>query len=106
MKNILINHFKIKERNSSLKIEFLGGLLNFFTIMYIVVVNPSLFAQAGMDFGGVFIATILAIVIGCFYMGIIANYPIVIAPGIGINAYVVYTVVIGMGYSWQSALGC
>lgn len=106
MKNILINHFKIKERNSSLKIEFLGGLLNFFTIMYIVVVNPSLFAQAGMDFGGVFIATILSIIVGCFYMGLIANYPIVIAPGIGINAYVVYTVVIGMGYSWQSALGC
>ncbi|WP_296733774.1 NCS2 family permease [Anaerovibrio sp.] len=96
----------IEERDTSIRTECLGGLLNFFTIMYIVVVNPAMFAAAGMDFGGVFLATIVSIVIGCLYMGIVSNYPIVIAPGLGINAYVVYTVIMTMGYSWQSTLGC
>lgn len=106
MTEFINNYFKIKERNSSIKTEFLGGLLNFITIMYILVVNPSLFAHTGMDFGGVYLATIGAIVIGCLYMGAVSNYPIIIAPGLGINAYVVYTIIEAMGYSWQSALGC
>ncbi len=106
MKEFILLHFQIEARKSSIKTEFLCGVLNFFAIMYIIVVNPALFEHAGMDFGGVFLATICATAIGCFYMGMMANYPIVIAPGLGINAYVVYTVVVSMGYSWQDALGC
>jgi AGZA family xanthine/uracil permease-like MFS transporter len=106
MKDFVLRHFQIEQRNSSIKTELLCGLLNFFAIMYIIVVNPALFEHAGMNFGGVFLATICATAIGCFYMGMMANYPIVIAPGLGINAYVVYTVVVSMGYSWQDALGC
>lgn len=106
MKNFILNHFQIEQRNTSIKTELLCGLLNFFAIMYIIVVNPALFEQAGMNFGGVFLATICATAIGCFYMGMMANYPIVIAPGLGINAYVVYTIVVSRGYSWQDALGC
>ncbi|ORU00619.1 Xanthine/uracil/thiamine/ascorbate permease family protein [Anaerovibrio sp. JC8] len=106
MKEFIMQHFQIDQRQTSIKTELLCGLLNFFAIMYIIVVNPALFEHAGMSFGGVFLATICATAIGCFYMGMMANYPIVIAPGLGINAYVVYTVVVSMGYSWQDALGC
>lgn len=105
MKDFILRHFQIEQRKTSIKTELLCGLLNFFAIMYIIVVNPALFEHAGMNFGGVFLATIVATAIGCFYMGMIANYPIVIAPGIGINAYVVFTVVVSMGHSWQDALG-
>lgn len=80
-------------------------MTTFLTMMYIVIVNPTMFAAGGMDFGGVYMATIAATVIATLVMGVAANYPIAIAPGIGINAYLVYTVIVGQGVSWQSALG-
>lgn len=106
MKELICRYFKINERGSSVKTELLGGLINFLAVAYIVILNPSLYSQTGMEFGGLFMATIAVMVIGCLFMGIVANYPIVIAPGIGIGAYTVFTVVVEMGYSWQSMLGC
>ena len=97
--------FRLKERGTSLSTEVLAGITTFFTMVYIVVVNPGILSQAGMDFNGVFVATILASVIGSLIMGLAANYPIVIAPGMGLNAYFAFSVVTGQGITWQTALG-
>ena len=97
--------FSIKERNTNWSTEILAGVTTFLTMMYIVIVNPTMFAAGGMDFGGVYLATIAAVVIATLIMGIVANYPIAIGPGIGINAYLVYTVMRAGGVAWQSALG-
>src|SRR5699024_4132834 len=74
------------------------------TMAYILAVNPGILADAGMDYGAVFTATALAAVIGTVLMAFMANYPFVLAPGMGLNAFFAYTVVLGMGYSWQFAL--
>ncbi|WP_350431483.1 NCS2 family permease [Shewanella sp. H8] len=97
--------FKLKQNNTSLKQEAIAGLTTFLTMAYIIFVNPMMLADAGMDHGAVFVATCLAAAIGCLVMGLLANYPIALAPGMGLNAFFTYTVVGGMGYSWETALG-
>lgn len=101
----LKKYFKFEERGTNLRTEILAGVTTFLAMVYIVIVNPSVFSAGGVNFGGVYIATIVAAVVGTLIMGAIANYPIAIAPGLGINAYVVYTVIIGMGLPWQQAFG-
>ncbi len=97
--------FKLKSQNTTVRREFIAGLTTFITMVYIVFVNPAMLAQAGMDQGAAFVATCLAAAIGCFIMGLWANYPLALAPGMGLNAFFTYGVVLGMGYDWQSALG-
>ncbi len=97
--------FKFKERNTNLRTEILAGVTTFITMSYIIIVNPAVLQKAGMNFDGVFIATILASVIGTLIMGLAANYPIAIAPGLGMNAYFAFVIVLGAGIPWQSALG-
>ena len=97
--------FKISEHNSNVKTEIVAGFTTFLTMAYIIFVNPSMLSATGMDPGAVFVATCLAAAIGCFIMGFYANYPVALAPGMGLNAFFSYTVVLHMGYSWQIALG-
>ncbi|MCR1850618.1 NCS2 family permease [Paeniclostridium sordellii] len=104
MQNTLERFFKLSKNNTNVKTEVLAGVTTFMTIAYILVVNPSILGQAGMDKGAVFTATAIASGIGCFVMGFLANYPIILAPSMGINAFFTYTVVLGMGYTWQFAL--
>jgi AGZA family xanthine/uracil permease-like MFS transporter len=96
--------FNISQLGSSVKREVIAGITTFVTMVYIVFVNPSMLAEAGIDPGAAFVATCLAAALGCFIMGFWANYPIALAPGMGLNAFFTYGVVLGMGYSWQSAL--
>jgi AGZA family xanthine/uracil permease-like MFS transporter len=97
--------FKLKAHNTSIKTEVIAGITTFLTMAYIIFVNPSMLASTGMDAGAVFVATCLAAAIGCFVMGFWANYPIALAPGMGLNAFFSFTVVGQMGYSWETALG-
>ncbi|RJX71739.1 NCS2 family permease [Vibrio sinensis] len=96
--------FKLSENGTSVKTEIVAGVTTFLTMAYIIFVNPAILADAGMDRGAVFVATCLAAAIGCFIMGIVANYPIAQAPGMGLNAFFTYSVVLGMGHTWQVAL--
>ena len=97
--------FQLKAHNTSLRTEVLAGLTTFLTMAYILFVNPAILGETGMDKGAVFVATCLAAAIGSALMGLIANYPIALAPGMGLNAFFTYTVVLTMGYTWQVALG-
>ena len=97
--------FKISDHNSTVRRECIAGLTTFITMVYIVFVNPAMLAEAGMDQGAAFVATCIAAAIGCFIMGFWANYPLALAPGMGLNAFFTYGVVLGMGYTWQAALG-
>ncbi|MDO6618981.1 MULTISPECIES: NCS2 family permease [unclassified Shewanella] len=97
--------FKLKDNQTNLKQEVVAGLTTFLTMAYIIFVNPMMLADAGMDHGAVFVATCLAAAVGCLVMGLVANYPIALAPGMGLNAFFTYTVVGEMGYSWETALG-
>lgn len=97
--------FKLTEHGTTVKIEIMAGMTTFLTMAYIIFVNPAILADAGMDKGAVFVATCLAAALGCFIMGFIANYPIALAPGMGLNAFFTYGVVLGMGHTWQAALG-
>ena len=97
--------FSFEERKTNLRTEILAGVTTFMSMLYIVIVNSTTFSQGGMDFGGVYLATIIATIVATLIMGFVANYPIAIAPGIGINAYLVYTVIISQGVPWQDALG-
>lgn len=101
---MLDQYFKISARGSSLKREALAGLTTFMAMSYVLFVNPSLLAQAGMDHGAVFVATCLAAALGCLLMGLLANLPIALAPGMGLNAFFTYVIVIEQGYSWQTGL--
>lgn len=96
--------FKLKENNTTVKTEVLAGITTFMTMAYILAVNPSILAVTGMDQGAVFTATAVAAFIGTILMALFANYPFALAPGMGLNAYFAYTVVLGMGYTWQVAL--
>ena len=96
--------FKLQENGTDVKTEILAGITTFMTMAYILAVNPSILAAAGMDQGAVFTATALAALIGTLLMAVFANYPFALAPGMGLNAYFAYTVVLGMGYTWQVAL--
>ncbi|MDD7805086.1 MAG: NCS2 family permease [Endozoicomonas sp. (ex Botrylloides leachii)] len=102
---MLENLFKLKEHNTNIKTEIIAGITTFLTMAYIIFINPSMLATTGMDQGAVFVATCLAAAIGCFIMGLYANYPIALAPGMALNAFFSFTVVGQMGYSWQVALG-
>ncbi len=97
--------FAFEERRTNFRTEIIAGVTTFLSMLYIVIVNSTTYSQGGMDFGGVYLATIIATMIATLIMGIVANYPIAIAPGIGINAYLVYTVIISQGVPWQDALG-
>jgi len=97
--------FKLSENETTVRTEVMAGLTTFLTLAYIVFVNPSILAESGMDRGAVFVATCLAAAIGTAIMGFYANYPIALAPGMGLNAYFTYGVVLGMGHTWQVALG-
>lgn len=96
--------FGIEEQHSTVQREILAGFTTFISMVYILFVNPSVLGASGMDKGAVFAATALASAIGCFLMGLYAKYPIATAPALGINAFFSYSVVIGMGVSWQTAL--
>ena len=97
--------FRLSQHDTNVKTEVMAGLTTFLTMAYIIFVNPTILADAGMDPGAVFVASCLAAAIGCFIMGFVANYPIALAPGMGLNAFFTYGVVLGQGYSWQAALG-
>ncbi len=97
--------FQLSAHGTSVKRELLAGATTFFTMAYIIFVNPAMLAETGMDQGAVFVATCLAAALGSLLMGVIANYPIALAPGMGLNAFFTYGVVLGMGHSWQTALG-
>ena len=98
------NFFKLREKNTTVRTELLAGLTTFLTMAYIIFVNPDILSAAGMDKGAVFVATCLAAAIGTLIMGLYANMPIALAPGMGLNAFFAFVVVKGMGLSWQIAL--
>ena len=98
------NFFKLKEHGTDVKTEVIAGLTTFLTMAYILAVNPSILGATGMDTGAIFTATALASAIGSFCMALFANLPFVLSAGMGLNAYFAYTVVLGMGYSWEVAL--
>ncbi|SVA25263.1 uncharacterized protein METZ01_LOCUS78117 [marine metagenome] len=102
---ILEQFFQLEEHNSDVVTELRAGVVTFFTSSYIIFVQPAVLSSAGMDFGAVMTATCLASAIGCLIMGLWANYPIALAPGMGINFYFTYTVVLGQGIPWEIALG-
>lgn len=96
--------FKLKERKTTVKTEVMAGITTFLTMAYILAVNPGILSDAGMDFSKVFAATAIASAIATLMMALLANLPFALAPGMGLNAFLAYTVVLGMGYSWQFAL--
>tara|TARA_B100000482_G_scaffold53688_1_gene36242 strand:+ start:405 stop:1694 length:1290 start_codon:yes stop_codon:yes gene_type:complete len=97
--------FNLKTNNTSLKREILAGITTFVTMSYIIFVNPQMMAESGMDYGASFVGTCIAASLACFFMGLYANWPVGLAPGMGLNAFFTYTVVGGMGYPWEIALG-
>ena len=104
MKNFINNYFKIKERNSDIKTEIISGIIIYLTMAYIIFVEPAVLKIAGMDFGGVLVATCIGSAIICILMGLLANFPIAGAPLMGENFFFVFTIVIAMKFSWQAAL--
>ncbi|MDX1299252.1 MAG: NCS2 family permease, partial [Pseudomonas sp.] len=104
-RGLLDRFFKLTEHRTSLKTEVIAGITTFFTMVYIIFVNPSIMAIAGVDQGAAFVATCVGAALGCFLMGLYANWPVGLAPGMGLNAFFTFTVVGDMGYSWETALG-
>ncbi len=102
--NFLEKKFQLSQHGTNVKTEIVAGATTFFTMAYIIFLNPSILGQTGMPKGGIYVATILAAVIGTLIMGLVANVPYAQAPGMGLNAFFTFTVVIGLGYSWQQAL--
>ena len=105
MKKFLENVFELELNHTSVKQEFLAGFTTFITMAYIIFVNPQMMAATGMDLGASFVGTCIAAAIACFAMGFYSNWPVGLAPGMGLNAFFTYTVVGEMGYSWEIALG-
>lgn len=103
-KGFLERFFKLSENNTDVKTELMAGLTTFMTMSYILAVNPGMLGEAGMDAGGVFTATAVAAIIGTLCMALYANLPFALAPGMGLNAFFTYSVVMGMGHTWQFAL--
>jgi AGZA family xanthine/uracil permease-like MFS transporter len=101
----LSGFFQLQQHNTNVRTELMAGLTTFVTMAYIIFVNPQMMASAGMDHGAAFVATCLGAALACFIMGVYANWPVGLAPGMGLNAFFTYTVVADMGYSWQIALG-
>jgi adenine/guanine/hypoxanthine permease len=102
---MLETYFQLKKHGTDVRTEVVAGLTTFLTMAYIVFVNPLILGDAGMDKGAVFVATCVASAVGTLVMGLYANYPLALAPGMGLNAYFTYGVVKGMHYSWEVALG-
>src|SRR5436190_8979722 len=100
----LERQFRLRENGTNVRTEFVAGATTFLTMVYIVFVNPDILANAGMDRGAVFVATCLAAAISTLIMALYANYPIALAPGMGLNAFFAFTLVIGHKYTWQQAL--
>jgi AGZA family xanthine/uracil permease-like MFS transporter len=98
--------FKLSENKTTVRTEIVAGVTTFLTMAYIIFVNPDILSKAGMPFGAVFAATCVASAIGCLLMAFLANYPIALAPGMGLNAYFAFAVVGGMKFPWQVGLGC
>ncbi len=105
MKAFLDNFFKTKVHNTDIQTEIVAGITTFITMAYIIFVNPQMMAQTGMDHGAIFVGTCLAAAVACLFMGLFANWPVGLAPGMGLNAFFTYTVVGEMGYAWETALG-
>ena len=103
--SLLENYFKLKENGTDVRTELLAGLTTFLTMAYIIFVNPAILGDAGRPTDAVFVATCVAAAIGTLIMGLYANYPMALAPGMGLNAYFAYTVVLGMKIPWEAALG-
>src|SRR3954454_10690653 len=103
-KSFLERQFDLTAAGTSVRTEFVAGLTTFLTMVYIVFVNPQILGNAGMDKGAVFVATCIASAVSTFVMAFYANYPIALAPGMGLNAFFAFTVVLGYKYSWQQAL--
>lgn len=101
----LANYFQLERHGTHVRRELLAGVTTFLAMVYITVVNPAILSDAGMDFGAVFVATCLAAAFGSAMMGLLGNYPLALAPGMGQNAFFAYAVVLGMGHTWQAALG-
>ena len=102
--HMLNKFFKLDENKTDIKTEILAGLTTFLAMSYILGVNPGMLSETGMSLEGVFIATAIASGIACIIMGLLSNYPVGLAPGMGLNALFTYTIVLGMGLSWQAAL--
>ena len=98
--------FGLRAHGTSVRTEVLAGVTTFLTMAYIIVVNPAILSEAGLPIAGVAAATCLSAGIGCLLMGLLANYPLALAPGMGLNAYFTYTVVKGLGVPWEAALAC
>lgn len=98
------NFFKLKENGTDVRTEIVAGLTTFFAMAYIIMVNPDILSLSGMPWGAVFLSTIIASIIGTLVMGLFANVPYAQAPGMGLNAFFVFTVVMGLGFKWQEAL--
>lgn len=105
MHKLLDKMFRLKENNTTIKTEVIAGLSTFSTMIYIIFVNPRILSEAGMDYGSVMIATILTSCVASLCMGLLANYPFALAPGMGLNAYFTYGIVLGLGHPWEIALG-
>jgi AGZA family xanthine/uracil permease-like MFS transporter len=105
VESALSRFFELRIHGTTVRTELLAGLTTFVTMAYIIFVNPQMMASAGMDHGAAFVATCLGAALACFIMGAYANWPVGLAPGMGLNAFFTYTVVADMGYSWQVALG-
>jgi len=103
--NWLDQYFGVTAKGSTLRTEFLAGFATFLTMAYIIVVNPAILSTGGLDFGAVFVATIIAAMVGSSIMGFWANWPVALAPGMGLNAFFTYGVVLGMKQPWEVALG-
>lgn len=102
---MLENLFKLREHNTTARIETVAGITTFLTMSYIIFVNPAILSTTGMDASAVFVATCLAAALGSLIMAFVANWPIGMAPGMGLNAFFAFTIVAAMGYTWQQALG-
>ena len=102
---MLEQFFGLRAKGTSVRVELLAGLTTFLTMAYIIFVNPDILSTTGMDRNAVFVATCLAAALGSLVMGLWANWPIGMAPGMGLNAFFAFTVVGALGYTWQQALG-
>lgn len=105
MKKLIDQYFQLTQHNTSIRVEVIAGLTTFLTMSYILFINPTILSLTGMDEGAVFVATCLAAAFGSAFMGMYANYPIALAPGLALCTYFTYGVVLGSGFPWQTALG-
>src|SRR6266446_10217910 len=103
-RSLIERAFGLAQHDTSVRTEFIAGLTTFLTMVYIVFVNPAILGNAGMDKGAVFVATCVAAAVSTLAMGFYANYPIALAPGMGLNAFFAFTIVIAHKYTWQQAL--